>query len=111
MHLLADYWWAIPLLIVGIVLTFVLVAGRGAEGGFRGRTSHGWARWKAMSERVANVQARVLLSIFYFTLMAPFGVWQAFVSDRLVLRRPRGESFWVARTTRDRTLADGRKQF
>ncbi len=111
MHFLADYWWAVPVVMLLIVATFVAVAGRGAEGGFGGRTRHGWARWKAMSERVANVQARVLLSVFYFTLMAPFGLWQAFVSDRLALKRTPRDSFWVERKTRDRTLDDGRRQF
>jgi hypothetical protein len=111
MHLLAEYWWAILLVMVLVMASYVLVAGRGAEGGFRGRTRHGWTRWKAMSERVANVQARILLSIFYFTLMAPFGLWQAFVADRLVLKRPRGGTFWVERSTRDRVLEDGRRQY
>jgi hypothetical protein len=114
MHLfgfLAQYWWAIVLAIALFLLVFVMIAGRGAAGGFRGRTSKGWAKWKKASDRVANVQARVLLTIFYFTLMAPFGLWQAFISDRLRLKRPSGDSYGVDRSTLDRDLADARRQY
>ena len=114
MHLfswLAQYWWAILIAIPLIVLTFVMIAGRGAEGGLRGRSQEGWRKWKALSERVANVQARILLTVFYFTVMAPVGFWQGFLADRLLMKRPRGASFWVERATRDRTLDDARRQF
>lgn len=71
----------------------------------------GWRKWKALSDRVANVQSRILLSVFYFTLMAPFGMWQAWLADRLALRRADGPSAWVARSTGDRTLDDARRQY
>ena len=73
--------------------------------------ARGWKKWKALSERVANVQARVLLTVFYFTFAAPAGAWQGFISDRLGLKRPEGETFWLERSTTDRTLDDARKQF
>ena len=59
---------------------------------------------------MVNFQARVLLTAFYYTLMAPFGLWQALGADRLALRRPEHEGFWVDRATGDRTLDDARKQ-
>lgn len=71
----------------------------------------GWRTWKAFSERVANVQARVLLSVFYATFMAPFGFWQAFVEDRLGLKRPADGPAWVERRTADRGLDDGLRQY
>jgi len=71
----------------------------------------GWRKWKAISDAATNVLARVLLTVFYFTVMAPFGLWQGVFADRLVLRRPETGSFWVDRSTRDRSLDDGRKQF
>ncbi len=71
----------------------------------------GWRKWKAISDRVANVQARILLTVFYFTVMAPFGLWQGFVADRLRLKRSEVSSFWLDRSTTDRTLEDARRQF
>ena len=61
--------WAIVLILIVVTIpTFVLITGRNAEGGLRGRTSHGWSRWREMSQKAADVQARVLLTIFYFTM-------------------------------------------
>ena len=73
--------------------------------------ARGWKKWKALSERVANVQARVLLTLFYFTFAAPVGAWQWFISDRLRLKRPDGETLWLVRSAPDRTLDDALKQF
>jgi len=71
----------------------------------------GWKKWRRISDRVANIQARIVLTIFYYTVMAPFGLWQALVADKLRLKHPGTESFWLERTTRDRTLDDARAQF
>ncbi len=114
MHLLgflAQFWWAVLLVILVAVGTFVMVAGRNAPGGLAGRTREGWRKWKQVGEKVANVQARVFLTVFYFTLMAPFGLWQATVSDRLRLRRRDVSSFWIDRSTLDRDMATARRQF
>ncbi len=114
MHLLgylAQYWWVLVLAILVFLASFVLIAGRNAEGGLRGRSREGWRRWRAVAERVGNVQARILLSIFYFSFVAPFGLWQAFVSDRLGIRRHGRPTNWIGRVTRDRDLADARRQF
>ena len=67
--------WAIVLIVIVITIpTFVLITGRNADGGLKGRASHGWSRWKELSQKAADFQARILLTVFYFTLMAPFGV-------------------------------------
>ncbi|MFN8522503.1 MAG: hypothetical protein U0821_05285 [Chloroflexota bacterium] len=114
MHLLgeyAGYWWVLVLAIVGFIGAFVLVAGRGAEGGFKDRAGAGWKRWRELADRVANVQARILLTVFYFSIMVPIGLWQAFVSDRLRIRRAPSQTFWVERKTTDTTLDDVRRQY
>ena len=67
--------WAIVLLLIVIVIpTYVFIAGRNAGGGVKGRASHGWSRWRELSQKAADTQARILLTIFYFTVMLPFGV-------------------------------------
>ena len=71
----------------------------------------GWHKWKAFAEWLGNVQARIILTVFYCTFMAPVGFWQTFVGDRLRLARPEGASFWCERSTTDRTLDDARRQF
>ena len=66
-----------------------MITGRNAEGGFKGRTSHGWSRWREMSQKAADVQARVLLTIFYFTVMLPFGVVMGLFKDPLRIKSGR----------------------
>src|ERR1043166_7820042 len=90
---------------------FVIIAARNAEGGFKGRASHGWSRWKAVSQKVADVQARIFLTIFYFTLMAPFGLVFGLIKDPLrVKQRPAG-TYWLERKPTSDKLADAHRQF
>ena len=104
--------WAIVLILIVVTIpTFVLITGRNAEGGFRGRTSHGWSRWRELSQKAADVQARVLLTVFYFTVMLPFGVVFGLLKDPLRIKhRPTG-TYWVERKPPSGTLADARRQF
>jgi hypothetical protein len=113
MHLefLAAYWWAVLAGMLAVFVTFVLVAGRNAAGGFRGRTGHGWARWRALSRKGAEVQARLILTLFYFTLAAPFGLARTHLVDPLRLKRAGQPRAWLERRTRDRNLDDARRQF
>jgi hypothetical protein len=88
--LLAEYWWAVPLAMALVVAVSVLVAGRGAEGGRRGRAGRGWGRWRALSRKAGELQARVVLTLFYFTLAAPFGLIRTYPADPLRRSGPTG---------------------
>src|SRR3954447_23707228 len=104
-------WAIVVLLIVTVIPTYVLIAGRKAEGGIKGRATHGWSRWKELSQKAADVQARVFLTIFYFTLMAPFGLVFGLMKDPLrVKHRPTG-TYWVDRKPVSESLADAHRQF
>lgn len=46
-----------------------------------------WARWKVFARRVGNFQARVILTLFYFTIALPFGVIYRLVADPLAMKR------------------------
>lgn len=104
-------WAIVVLLIVVTIPTYVLIAGRNAEGGLKGRASHGWSRWRELSQKAADVQARVLLTVFYFTLMLPFGLVFGLLKDPLrIKQRPHG-SYWVERKPVSDKLADAQRQF
>jgi hypothetical protein len=112
MHLfpvLAEYWWAVVLVMLLVMGVFIVVAGRRAEGGFSAR--HGWSRWMALSQKAANLQARIILTIFYFTVAAPFGVMRTVFGDPLRVRRSSQPRTWLTRQTRDLTIDDARRQF
>ncbi len=104
--------WAIVLIAIVVVIpTFVFIAGRNAEGGMKGRASHGWGKWRELSRKAADIQARVLLSVFYYTVAAPFGIALGLFGDPLRMKkRPRG-SYWVERKPVDATLAGAKRQF
>jgi len=104
--------WAIVLILIVVTIpTYVMITGRNAKGGLKGRASEGWSRWRELSQKAADVQARVLLTVFYFTLMLPFGVVFGLLKDPLRIKsRPSG-SYWVERKPVSETLADAQRQF
>ena len=104
--------WAIFVIVVIVVIgSFVLITGRNAEGGFKGRASHGWSRWKELSQKAADVQARVFLTVFYFTLMAPFGLVFGLMKDPLRIKHKPSGTYWVERKPVSENLADAFRQF
>ncbi len=48
-----------------------------------------WEGWKRFGKKVGDLQARVLLTFFYFVILAPFGLGVR-AADPLGLRRPGG---------------------
>ncbi len=49
-----------------------------------------WERWKELAARAATFQARVLLTVFYWTVVLPFGLCVSLFFDPLRLRISRG---------------------
>jgi hypothetical protein len=45
-----------------------------------------WEGWKRVSRAIGNFQARVLLTILYFTVVLPFGVGLRLFSDPMRIR-------------------------
>jgi hypothetical protein len=106
-----EHWWAVLGGMALVLAVFVLVAGRGAEGGLRGRAGQGWSKWRALSRKAGELQARIVLTVFYFTLAAPFGLARTYLADPLRMKPGKQGRAWLARATRDRTLDDARRQF
>jgi len=57
-----------------------------------------WAGWKRFGRRLGDLQARFLLTLFYFVVLAPFGLAVRAVADPLALR-PRTPKGWQVRPT------------
>jgi hypothetical protein len=69
-----------------------------------------WEAWKAFGHFLGNLLARVMLSIFYFTVFVPFGLGVRWWSDPLQVKiRP--DSLWRPRSTGDQTLTEVERQF
>jgi hypothetical protein len=73
-----------------------------------GRT---WARWKVIAQTIGNFQARVLLSVFYFSVVPPFALIVKLFKDPLMLRPPQNNSLWVEHPAPELSWRQWRRQF
>jgi hypothetical protein len=70
-----------------------------------------WRRWKAFAVQMGNFQSRILLTLFYFIIVTPFGLLVRLFSDPLQMRRSGQPPLWAERPASDAHLEDARRQF
>ncbi len=70
----------------------------------------GWARWMKIAGVIGDFQARLVLSVFYFIIVLPFGLAVRIFSDPLKIRRARS-SAWTDFSDRADSVEKGRLQF
>jgi hypothetical protein len=68
-----------------------------------------WEGWKRVGRKIGDFQARLLLTIFYFVVLAPFAMGVRLFADPLGLKRPGGWQDLPA--LRETALARARRQF
>ena len=61
-----------------------------------------WEAWKPIARKIGDFQARVILVLFYFVILAPFALLLKVGSDPLRMKA-RHEPAWRARHADDRT--------
>ena len=69
-----------------------------------------WHAWQQFGRFIGNWVGRIIISVFYFTIMLPFGVAVTLFGDPLHIRR-RQPPFWLSRETPSTALEDARRQF
>jgi hypothetical protein len=70
-----------------------------------------WERWKVIAWKIGDMQSRVMLLIFYFVILTPFGVAVKMLSDPLRLRR-QDLSLWLPKERKTTDLwENARRQF
>lgn len=65
-----------------------------------------WVAWKPLAASIGDFQARLLLTVFYFVVAAPF----AFVVRWISRPGVRGVSNWIRRSDAAASLAEARRQ-
>jgi hypothetical protein len=71
-----------------------------------------WAAWKRIARKIGDFQARVLLTIFYFVLLAPFALIMRRTSDPLAMKAGAQRGWHVRQNAApDYSLEAVRKQF
>lgn len=83
---------------------------RERDGGARSRINEIWSRWKSFARLVGNIQARILFTVLYFSLIAPFGLVIRALADPLAVKHPAG-SRWLPKATQPMDLDEARRQF
>ncbi|TDJ08049.1 MAG: hypothetical protein E2O67_01620 [Deltaproteobacteria bacterium] len=71
-----------------------------------------WEWWKPVAQKIGNFQARVILTVFYFTMFMPFAILVKLFTDPLRIK-PKTKKGWIERKDEqvDDLLARARKQF
>ncbi len=67
-----------------------------------------WNTWKRIGQFIGDIIARIVLTVFYFTLFVPFGLIVRIWGDPLSIK-PDGPGRWIDRSTRDNALPDARR--
>jgi hypothetical protein len=70
-----------------------------------------WHAWKARAHDIGEFQSRVLLTVFYFTVLVPFALLTRLFSDPLRLRRGTPDTAWCECAARDSGIDATRRQF
>jgi hypothetical protein len=68
-----------------------------------------WQAWLRIGQAIGDFIGRIVLTIFYFTLFAPFGLSVRLLGDPLAIRLGGEKVQWLERTTRDHTLINVRR--
>ncbi len=69
-----------------------------------------WHGWKAFGQFMGDWLARLVLTIFYFTILVPFGLGVRLFSDPLHIKTV-PDTLWRPRSTGDQTLEDTLRQY
>ena len=70
-----------------------------------------WQAYKEFAVYVGDFQARLLLTVFYFTVASPFGLLARLILDPLKIRKRPITSGWVKRPISDPEIKGAQQQF
>ena len=68
-----------------------------------------WARWMKIAGVIGDFQSRVVLSLFYFVIVLPFGLVVRVFGDPLRIRENRRSS-WTQFALKAESVDEARKQ-
>jgi hypothetical protein len=70
-----------------------------------------WAAWRVIGHKVADVQARLLLSLFYYAILGPLALGVKLSSDPLRLRATATGAWLPRQANSPDRVGVGRRQF
>jgi hypothetical protein len=69
-----------------------------------------WEQWKIIAHKIGVFQSKVILNIFYFLIIFPFGLGVRLFSDPLRLRRQNGSN-WISKIAEHSIGERARRQY
>ena len=69
-----------------------------------------WNRWKAFGQKIADFQARLILTLVYFIVVLPFGLLVRLLSDPLLVKGKAHKTMWLAKHVDEPTVENARRQ-
>jgi hypothetical protein len=69
-----------------------------------------WDRWKIIAHKIGVFQSRLLLNIFYFLIVLPFGLGVRIFTDTLQIKRRSG-SHWISKVAGANNWEQAKRQF
>ena len=70
-----------------------------------------YSNWKLLASDMGNYQGRLLLAIFYFTILTPWGLALRLLGDPLRTKPTTKPSYWVERSAVSSAIEDSRRMF
>ena len=70
-----------------------------------------WHYWAEAANYIGDFQARLLLTLFYFTVLMPYGLIVRLFGDPLHITRRPAVSGWIRREARNIDWHTARRQF
>lgn len=69
-----------------------------------------WSKWKILAHKIGVFQSKVILTLFYFIFLTPFGIIFTFFKDGLKIKKTsRGN--WIEKKRQINTIEDLREQY
>jgi hypothetical protein len=68
-----------------------------------------WKKWRAFGQVIGDFVARIVMTVFYFTVAVPFGIGVRLFKDPLHLKSK--DSGWLPRETKPETIEDARRPY
>lgn len=69
-----------------------------------------WHRFRIITAIIGDVQGRLIASLFYFTVLVPFGLGSRIFSDPLSIRRISPTTAWLDRPPVSEELEAAKRQ-
>ena len=67
-----------------------------------------WDGWKKVGHAIGDFIARLILTVLYFTIVAPFGVATRFLNDPMRIKSFRSPE-WIIRGESESTVDEARR--